>query len=341
MTRARGQQISCEDTPYYHCVSRVVRKAFLCGFDRAAQQDYEHRRQWMIDRLAEIDTVFCIDICAYAIMSNHYHLVLYINKIEIDELTDLQVIERWRKLYHGPDVIQRYLKGEKLSKEHHDLIAEIVDEWRERLADISWYMRCLNEFIARKANFEDNCKGRFWEGRFKSQALLDEQALLTCMAYVELNPIRAKMAETPETSNYTSIKQRIDEEANVDKKSKRLVYKDNNKDKKPRLTLKTFLAKGDYLKDQIPYSYHEYLYLVDWSGRVTKGDKRGAINDQLPSILLRLGIDEEYWCDAMQPKANHQFSRALGCKHALQAYAEKLGLGWIKGMSVCAKLFPA
>jgi REP element-mobilizing transposase RayT len=150
----------------------------------------------MIDRLAEIDTVFCIDICAYAIMSNHYHLVLYINKIEIDELTDLQVIERWSKLYHGPDVIQRYLKGEKLSKENHDLIAEIVDEWRERLADISWYMRCLNEFIARKANFEDNCKGRFWEGRFKSQALLDEQALLTCMAYVELNPIRAKMAET-------------------------------------------------------------------------------------------------------------------------------------------------
>jgi hypothetical protein len=62
--------------------------------------------------------IACIDICAYAIMSNHYHLVLYINKIGLDALTDLEVIERWRKLYNGPDVIQRFLKGEQLSKEH-------------------------------------------------------------------------------------------------------------------------------------------------------------------------------------------------------------------------------
>ncbi|MEH6442644.1 MAG: transposase [Oceanospirillaceae bacterium] len=336
MTRAREQQINCADTPYYHCVSRVVRRAFLCGFDQATQQDYEHRRQWVIDRLAEIDAAFCIDICAYAIMSNHYHLVLYINKNDLDALTDLEVIERWRKLYNGPDVIQRYLKGEKLSKEQHGLIAQVVDEWRERLADISWYMRCLNEFIARKANFEDSCKGRFWEGRFKSQALLDEQALLTCMAYVELNPIRAKIADTPETSDYTSVKQRIDERSNTHVKAKQAV----NNDIKPRITLKTFLAKGDCFKDQIPYGYSEYLYLVDWSGRAIRIDKRGTINHQLPAILLRLGIDEESWCEAMQPQANHQFSRALGCKHMLQAYAEKLGLGWIKGMRVCSKLFP-
>ncbi|MEH6443726.1 MAG: hypothetical protein V7784_07505 [Oceanospirillaceae bacterium] len=162
MTRAREQQISCEDTPYYHCISRIVRKAFLCGFDNSTQQSFEHRRQWVIDRLAEIDSVFCIDICAYAIMSNHYHLVLYINKKEIDDLTDLQVIDRWRKLYKGPEIIERYVKGDKLSVSHHSLINEIIGEWRSRLADISWYMRCLNEFIARKANFEDKCKGRLY-----------------------------------------------------------------------------------------------------------------------------------------------------------------------------------
>ena len=76
MTRARAQQICCQDTPYYHCISRVVRKAFLGGFHRSTQQDYEHRRKWVLDRLAEIDDVFCIDVCAYAIMSNHYHIVL-------------------------------------------------------------------------------------------------------------------------------------------------------------------------------------------------------------------------------------------------------------------------
>ena len=125
MTRARSQQICCQDTPYYHCISRVVRKAFLCGFDNDTQRNYEHRRPWVIDRLAELDAVFCIDICAYAIMSNHYHLVLYINKQEVDALSDREVIDRWRKIYTGPDIIQRYLHGEKLSKAQHALIDEI------------------------------------------------------------------------------------------------------------------------------------------------------------------------------------------------------------------------
>ena len=162
MTRARAQQICCQDTPYYHCISRVVRKAFLCGFDRSTQQNYEHRRKWVLDRLAEIDEVFCIDVCAYAIMSNHYHLILYINKPEVDALTDLEVIKRWRKIYSGSDIIQRFLDGETLTKEHLVLIAETVEKWRNRLEDISWFMRCLNEYIARKANFEDNCTGHLY-----------------------------------------------------------------------------------------------------------------------------------------------------------------------------------
>ena len=337
MTRARAQQICCQDTPYYHCISRVVRKAFLCGFDRSTQQNYEHRRKWVLDRLAEIDDVFCIDVCAYAIMSNHYHLVLYINKPEVDALTDLEVIERWRKIYSGSDIIQRFLDGETLTKEHHVLIAETVEKWRNRLEDISWFMRCLNEYIARKANFEDNCTGHFWQGRFKSQALLDEQALLTCMTYVELNPIRANMATTPESSEFTSIKQRIDNH----KLSAGLVLKkDELIAAQTKLSLKDFLEEGGQLQDQLPYHYREYLELVDWSGRAIKSDKRGAIDVQLPPILTRLGIDAEHWCKAMQPKGAHQFSRAVGCRDKLREYASKLNIRWIKGISLSAKLFP-
>jgi len=336
MTRARSQQICCQDTPYYHCISRVVRRAFLCGFDESSQKNYEHRRQWVIDRLAEIDAVFCIDVCAYAIMSNHYHLVLYINKENVDHLTDREVIERWRKLYSGPDVIKRYLAGETLSKEHHQLIAEIVEVWRNRLQDISWFMRALNEFIARKANVEDQCTGHFWEGRFKSQALLDEHALLTCMAYVELNPIRAKMADTPEASDFTSIKQRINEHY----PSANPTNHRNTEQADNVLTLKSFLQQGEELTTQIPYHYIEYLELVDWSGRSLREDKRGAIECHLPSILTRLQIDPEQWRKAMQPKAAHQFSRAVGCRDSLRDYAKKLSIKWIKGIHISSKLFP-
>ena len=335
MTRARSQQICCQDTPYYHCISRVVRRAFLCGYDKTTQRDFEYRRQWVLDRLALIETVFCIDVCTYAIMSNHYHLVLYINKAEVNSLTDLEVIERWRKIYKGPDVIQRFIAGEKLSKEHHGLTAEIVDKWRDRLEDISWFMRALNEPIARQANDEDNCTGHFWEGRFKSQALLDEQALLTCMAYVELNPIRAKMAETPETSDFTSIKQRIDEDqVNSSRQSLKCAIPSKNK-----LSLKKFSVGGCALTSEIPYLYREYLELVDWSGRALRADKRGVIDRHLPSILTRLEIDEDEWCKAMQPKGVHQFSRAIGKCDVMRAYAKRLAIKWIKGIGISSKLY--
>jgi hypothetical protein len=85
----------------------------------------------------------------------------------------------------------------------------IVAKWRERPGDISWFMKCLNQPIARAVNIEDGCTGHFWESRFCSQALLSRQALLSCMAYVDLNPIRAKMVATLETSIYTSIQERI------------------------------------------------------------------------------------------------------------------------------------
>ena len=336
MTRARSQQICCQDTPYYHCISRVVRKAYLCGVDKTTQQDFEHRRQWMLDRLAEIEAVFCIDVCSYAIMSNHYHLVLYINKAKVDSLTNLEVIERWRKIYTGPDIIQRFIAGEKLSKEHHQLIAEIVAKWRDRLEDISWFMRSLNEPISRKANFEDNCTGHFWEGRFKSQALLDEQALLTCMAYVELNPIRAKMAEMPETSEFTSIKQRIDEDHRVKERLPKKGMQGSGKN----LFLKEFVAEGSPLTDEIPYLYREYSELVDWSGRAIRANKHGAIDSRLPPILVRLGIDEEEWHKAMQPKGAHQFSRAMGKCDAMRAHAKRLSIKWIKGIGISIRLFP-
>ncbi len=215
MPKARKTLVSLDATPYYHCVSRCVRRAFLCGEDSVTGKSFEHRRQWIEDRLLDLSHAFAIDIAAYAILSNHYHVVLHIDRDMAQQWSPAEVIEHWHHLFKGSMLSQRFASGEILSPAERDALTEQINEWRERLMSISWFMRCANEPIAREANHEDNATGRFWEGRFKSQALLDEKALAACMVYVDLNPIRAKMATTPEQSNHTSIQQRIKKAMNT------------------------------------------------------------------------------------------------------------------------------
>ena len=174
-------------------------------------ENYEHRKLWVVEKIKELSEVFAIDVCAYAIMSNHYHVILHVDADTAKNWDQTEVIKRWRKLFGSGVLIERYLAGQCKTDAELGKLAETAEIWRARLMDISWFMRCLNESIARKANKEDNCKGRFWEGRFKSQALLDEGALLACMVYVDLNPVRAGICETPEASDFTSLQQRLQE----------------------------------------------------------------------------------------------------------------------------------
>ena len=197
MGYARKNLVSLQDTPYYHCIARCVRRAWLWGRDEYAGKDYSHRKQWVIDRIGQLSSIFAMDVCAYAVMSNHYHLVLYVDAARARSWTQHEVIERWTVLFRAPTLIQRWLSAEALEAEQR--AAEvIIERWRSRLQDVSWFMRCLNEYLARLANTEDQCTGRFWEGRFKSQALLDEAGLLTAMAYVDLNRVRAGIVDLRE-----------------------------------------------------------------------------------------------------------------------------------------------
>ncbi len=283
MTRPRSTLISPEDTPYYHCISRCVRRAFLCGQDRFTGKSFNHRKPWLVKRFKLLSSVFAIDIAAYAVMSNHYHLVLHVDLQRSRQWSDDEVISRWLTLYKGPDLVRRHHLGEPLLPAEQDQVQEIVHTWRDRLSSISWFMACLNEFIARKANAEDNCKGRFWEGRFKSKALLDVTALLSTMAYVDLNPVRAGIARDLNDSIFTSIQDRIKEVAGQSLKDK------------PTLMAFSESKTHDEPVTRLPFHLKEYIELVDWTGRIVRKYKRGFIVNTEPGILKSLKLNTMEW----------------------------------------------
>src|SRR5690554_1062462 len=336
MTQPRMRLISLDDTPLYHCVSRCVRRAYLCGSGK--DYDFEHRRGWIAQRIKQLAAVFTIDVAAYAVMSNHYHVVLRVNREVADALTWDEVMERWCQLFKGPLLVQRFRAGQALTPPELEMVDEIVDGWRQRLMNISWFMRCLSEPIARWANQEDNCTGRFFEGRFKSQALLDERALLSCMAYVDLNPIRATMADSPEDSDFTSIQERLGIEPTTS------VETPTNTDQDTPLAMAELMpfAGGEHQDNSpshLPFDLSDYLELVDWTGRAIRSDKRGAIDAKLPTILDRLGLPSKDWLDTCC-NIEQRFGRAIGPVAKVSELCESLNLNWIHGMRNCRRLYP-
>lgn len=312
MPRPREQQISLADTPYYHIVSRCVRRTFLCGTDRQTGRSYEHRRQWIEQRIRLLSSIFTIDLCAYAVMSNHYHLVLKLCPEQSENWSDDDVLDRWTCLFKGPLLVQRYQAGENLDDAELRSVKRAAEVYRRRLTDISWFMKCLNESIAREANREDDCTGHFWESRFKSQALLTEQALLSCMAYVDLNPVRAAMAETPEQSQYTSIKERITPGFNlaeaIQAQTEQQFLRQFPLPLKPLVAFEGTARNGP--QHGILFTLQDYLELVDVTGRILNPDKRGRIPETLPPVLKRLELDLDEWLtEASEFEARYQDNR--------------------------------
>ncbi|MEJ2691559.1 MAG: transposase [Candidatus Thiodiazotropha sp.] len=316
MPKPRKALVLLEETPYYHCVSRCVRRAFLCGVDSLTGKSYEHRRQWIVDRMKRLADIFSIDICAFSVMHNHYHVILHVDTEHAAGWSDHEVIARWERLFALPDLVQRYVAKEVITGAEREVVSQLLSRWRGRLHDISWFMRCLNEPIARRANKEDGCTGRYWEGRFKSQALLDEKALAACMAYVDLNPVRAGMAETPEQSEYTSIAER----------AKRLTQDTSQTDDKD--TPEGLLPFVGYPRQEmpkgLPLRLHDYLELVDWTGRAILEGKQGYIPDNQPSILVRLLIEPQHWL-YMTQHFESRFKGLVGMSYSLKAACRKLG----------------
>jgi len=325
MPKARNAQINLLNTPYYHCVSRCVRRAFLCGKDLYSGQSYEHRRQWVQDRIHKLSEVFAIDVCAYAVMSNHTHVVLHIQHQKALNFSTCEVIARWQMLHKGTLLTEQVLQSKPLSEAQTETVNATVAVWRKRLYDISWFMRELNEYIARHANNEDKCTGRFWEGRFKCQALLGKQALAACMAYVDLNPIRANMAATPEASNHTSIQYRINA-AKAGKVPKYLFPFVGNSPQQPNMPA------------GLPFALNDYLELVDITGRRLAKNKKGFIDNTLPTILVRVNIAAAQW-DELTTTFEDCFGHAVGNEKELLQYQQNQNLLRLRNKVAAKRLF--
>lgn len=297
MARPRKELICLASTPYYHITTRCVRHSFLCGFDKITDRDYEHRRQWIVERIRLLSSVFAIDICAYAVMSNHYHLVVKIAPEQIDDLTNHEIVQRWLTVFKGHQVVRDYACGAILSALELELVSQQINHFRRSLADISCFMKYLNQPISARANREDGCKGRFFEQRYTSDPLPTEEALLACMAYVDLNPVRAGISDTPESSDYTSAQERITPAFELAAAIANQVGQGFMQSFD--IALKPLLHFSEPTVDDaqtgIPFALHDYFELIDWTGRVIRADKRGHIPLHLPPILQRLSIDRKRW----------------------------------------------
>ena len=326
MTIARQRQVDLSITPYYHCMARCVRRAYLCGQDQLTGKDFSHRRGWIVEQLKRLSHIFAIDICAYAIMSNHYHVVLHVDSHRAKTWTMVEVLERWSSLITGNSLINKYHSGEMLNDDEQFALITLTEQCRSNLSNISWFMRSINEKIARLANAEDDCRGHFWEGRFKSQALLDTKALLTCMVYVDLNPIRAGSSDSLENSDFTSVQERLFTLAKMSS-----LPSDDKKIPQPS-SLASFSA-SESIDEQatIPMPLISYLELVDVTGRAIRADKVGFISEDIIPILQQLNINPSGFFRVVK-HYGHLFKSASGSIAQLRRFNEHFGRKWSKGL---------
>jgi hypothetical protein len=328
---ARVEVFAAEEIAIVHVMNRTVRRCFLFGEDPVSGKNYDHRKVWIDQQLVHQARYFGIDLLCQAIMSNHFHLVLRSRPDVVKEWSDEDVARRWLMLCpERRDEKRQPLEPSESELNHIRSDKAKLEVIRSRLSDISWWMRLLSQNIAQRANKEDGEVGKFFQARYRTVRLLDETAILACAAYVDLNPIRAALAETIEDSDFTSAQKRCrDVQARhateqSDGRQESSVGDTGNsvaaESQHPRLApcgsrgarhlapvqlVGGSSSTGPCVNKQgarcsnkgfLPMSTADYLSLLDWTARQTRADKRGATPTQFAPLFDRLGISAEIWC---------------------------------------------
>ena len=351
MPRVNRREIFADDEiQAFHVINRCVRRTFLCGKDRKTGRDFSHRKQWLRDRLEVLAGIFAVDVLGCAVLSNHLHVVVRTRPDVVKSWSDAEIAVRWWNLFpqrREKDGSPAGPTEPELSHIRND--ASGLKEKRRRLSNVSWFMKCLSEPIAKRGNREEEVTGHFWEARFKVQPLLDEMAIAACMAYVDLNPIRAGIALTPETSDFTSVQERIVDRQSAmaqapssgltatlspgagekgragDAMDQRVEHGEHAgwlapvaldpPRKKVREKQPTRRASN---KGCLPMTLDQYLKLLDWTGRQLRKDKAGKIPAEFEPILERLDCSAESWLDLVQ-NFRKRFRTEAGLAKSLQS----------------------
>jgi hypothetical protein len=329
---ARAEVFDPAEIAIVHTMARTVRRCYLLGADPVTQKNYDHRKDWIETKLQHLAATMGIDLLAFALMSNHCHLILRSRPDVVANWSDDEVARRWlllcplRKVPSSDNNSDEYVAAEPTTAELNAIRSNPVRlaQVRSRLSDISWWMRLLCQHVAQRANREEgDGLGKFWQSRFKAVRILDEATLLACSAYVDLNPIRAALAERLEDSQYTSVKRRIE------------TLKQETHGAHPPPSSDDFLSPVcvDEARDPIgphpsshsprcsdkgylPMSSEEYLQLLDWTARQVRQDKPGSTPEDLPPILERLGLEPKVFTDQVR-LFGRMFSAAAGQPQAL------------------------
>jgi hypothetical protein len=327
---ARADIFDPAEVSVLHCINRCVRRCFLCGDDPLTGHNYNHRKAWLEERLAFLAGLFGIDVLGFAILSNHFHLVLRNRPDVVATWSDTEVARRWLRLC--PLRKERDGQPAEPTDAELDAIRRVparLAEIRRRLSDVSWLMRFIAEPIARRANREDQVTGRFWQGRFKAVKLCDEAAILACAVYVDLNPIRAGLALTPESSDFTSIQRRIESLRQPVSTAGRngapqpdawLAPVPLREAAAPHGPQPSASAARASDKGFLPLAVEDYLRLVDWTGRQIVRGRGGRIPAELPPILTRVGIADDDWLNLVTG-FGRLFHCVAGAPHTLARLA--------------------
>ncbi len=341
MTIARAHLVDPTVSRWYHCVTRCVRRAFLLG---EGQQD---RKLWIETRLQELAEIFAISVGGFSILDNHLHLLVRLDPEAAAGWSDEDVVRRWGRLFPPRDKSRRPLAVSDDWVQGHLTNVAWLARARQRLQSLSWFMKCLKEPLARLANREDQTRGAFFEGRFKSVAILDEEALLATCTYIDLNPVAAGIATVPESSAHTSIKERV---AHVQAQGRTDDLNASREGSAAGSAAAAGLEESHWLcpiEDRRRldsaregmvegFSLGSYLQLVDYTARLYRAGK-AAVSREVAAILDRLGSTAEEWQARLEKLRQGRF---LGryfatTRDRLREVAQRLGVKRVPNLGGC------